>query len=378
MFRLNLCLRACVPACLLAMLFAFTACSDSTSLEPEASAEVNLPQPTELNQTLKTLAQATSRLVEEPEFRVWLKAEALKQFDGDYDVLWQHHLDHQFPDGQTLRAKLANALDEQYGSPKAAAEQLDRWMASYPVLQFAVPVHIEDWEAETEVIPVAYQAEDAETSAVNHIEAFQSGREHGQLSLRVDPVSPVAVVGLNERKNYVDQGEQQDQKYPTVNSARQDGDPLNLHQINIPNLNAIEFWTHGKPEFRFRVFRGDGGRYDSGIPKNEFKPARSLVNDHDDWYVMNIPILPSWDWAIYGNLLTMHWIEEDNDGDPEDEVTITHTLNDPNGSSLTFTFNISEHDDDMGSASISTSDAANSPGDVEYYRTATIRWYMDR
>lgn len=57
-----------------------------------------------------TLAQATSHLVEDPEFRIWLKAEALKQFDGDYDVLWQHHLDHQFPDGQTLRAKLANAL----------------------------------------------------------------------------------------------------------------------------------------------------------------------------------------------------------------------------------------------------------------------------
>ena len=152
------------------MLFAFTACSDSTPLEPEATAEVQLPQPTELNQTLKTLAQATSRLVEEPEFRIWLKAEALKQFDGDYDVLWQHHLDHRFSDGQTLRAKLANALAEQYGSPKAAGEQLDRWMAAYPVLQFAVPVNIEDWEAETAAIPVAYQAGDNDSS-VTHVQS---------------------------------------------------------------------------------------------------------------------------------------------------------------------------------------------------------------
>ena len=44
MFLNKINLRAYVPTCLLAMLFAFTACSDTTSLEPEASAEVNLPQ----------------------------------------------------------------------------------------------------------------------------------------------------------------------------------------------------------------------------------------------------------------------------------------------------------------------------------------------
>ncbi len=301
------------------MLFAFTACSDSAPLEPEATVEVQLPQPTELNQTLKTLAQATSRLVEEPEFRTWLKAEALKQFDGDYDVLWQHHLDHRFSDGQTLRAKLANALAEQYDSPKAAAEQLDRWMEAYPVLQFAVPVHIEDWEAEMVAIPVTYAAEDAEDSTVHSIEVFSQENIAAKLSLSDAPESPVIVVGLSERCG--DNGEILDflsEKSSSILPASKsfdEGQVIELWQVNVPDLNKWESWLYGKPEFwcsaRGAYIPSQGSNaiaftlqeFTFTGKRNKFEPS--------DWFQLNEPLWYAWNDDLPGRIISLNFRETD-------------------------------------------------------------------
>ena len=114
MFLLTNRSRVYLLVCALGLLFILSSCSTPATISPsdveEGNASMQLPKATELTLALKDIAQATAILAEDPEFRVWLKDEAMKQFDGDYDVLWQHHLNHQFPDGQSLRAKMVEAL----------------------------------------------------------------------------------------------------------------------------------------------------------------------------------------------------------------------------------------------------------------------------
>jgi hypothetical protein len=188
------------------------------------------------------------------------------------------------------------------------------------------------------------------------------------------PNHPVIAIGLNERggKRIADIGTEEGVVSGT-RSTRVDGDPLELSQINIPDLNAIETWVNGKPEFRLRIVNSTGSKvFDSGEPANKFNPTRSLVNDPAIWYVMSFEVLNSWSFSNQGNTLGMHWVEVDG-GTVSTTVEQTFTVKNDDGttSSAKYIYTISNHDDDLGFVTINNSDIIWAE-----YQTASIRWYM--
>jgi hypothetical protein len=63
-----------------------------------------------------------AKTLKDKEVRTFIKSEALKQFDGDYDVLYKNVAEYSFTDGKKFKDKLA-----QSGSDKSGRSYL-----SYP------------------------------------------------------------------------------------------------------------------------------------------------------------------------------------------------------------------------------------------------------
>ena len=105
--------------CLMAgLLLSLTSCNSSEKVEPQQSPvkETTLEQyqkeTAKVNKDLEQVALALSKLAVDHEVRAFLKAEALKQVDGDYDVFYAHAAQHRFSDGQTFAEKLvAQGID---------------------------------------------------------------------------------------------------------------------------------------------------------------------------------------------------------------------------------------------------------------------------
>lgn len=255
------------------------------------------------------MAEATSLLMKDANFRTWLKEEALQQFDGDYDVLIQHHLDHKFLDGESLRDKLTQSYVSMGTSEKVVAT----FLSDNPLIQFAVPVNIEKWNAENEVVSVSYVADDFEDETVSHIETFFADKEVEFLSTKVDPEVPVVVVGMNERVKA--DGSLRDHVKETLSQTsthryRQDGDEERLWQVNVPNMGAIEGWLAGKPEFRVVSVFGNGTYTDKFLPSKNRGDFNSN-NGNNGWVHYNFLTANSWDWSVQSTQYTQEWIEED-------------------------------------------------------------------
>lgn len=77
--------------------------------------------------------------LKDQEVRKTLKLEALKQFDGDYDILYKNFANRSFTDGKKFKDKLAP-----FGSGKDArtwtetAERLNLIVDAFPIMGFSV------------------------------------------------------------------------------------------------------------------------------------------------------------------------------------------------------------------------------------------------
>lgn len=291
----------------------------------------------------------------------------MEQFDGDYDILLSTLLEVDL-----FREDLVHAFALQNGITKNESQNhFESLIEEYPLLNISVPIHCEEWDVKNFIPPVIPIPVDLDEKKNMIFKGFYSNNKTQAFSSFVIPEIPVIAIGINERG-----GEPIDQRHETSLTnlrARTDGAQLKLWQINIPDLNAIEVWINGKPEFRFRVFSSQGNSvYDSGTPAGIFKPNRSEVDDPGSWYVMNVSILASWTFANQGNTLAMHWIEVDG-GTTDVEITESFTIKDANGNSVTstYTFDRRNHDDDLGNVTINNTDPT-----WALYETATIRWYM--
>jgi hypothetical protein len=277
--------------------------------------------------------------------REWVKSEALKQFDGDYSVLWMHHLDFSFFDGQSLRTKIIMGLAKYNQQPEV---KFSRLMEDYPTLQFSVPVNVEKWDAENDIPLTTYCASDFEDSSVAMIECYRSGDVATTLSTKQDPAVPVVVVGLNERVNPDGRLDPPaDVSSPASKTFRNDLESESIWQINVPNISAIEGWVAGKPEFRFRMNLASGDTVRKKLspqnkPRSEFTPS--------NWVQYHFEVLATWDWSTMGQHYVMHWWEDDADDN--------------------WTWDV---DDYLESAMITRHDYC-----WEDYNTgAGIRWYME-
>ncbi|MCU0451412.1 MAG: hypothetical protein MUC97_16480 [Bernardetiaceae bacterium] len=167
-----------------------------TNAKPDAAEQARL------DQLKKDFGQALARaLAQEPGLRRLIKAEAVKQFNHEYDVLY--HLVKQDPvraDGTTFRQVLLQYLQTPERPAGRAAALLAQMERELPLLTILVPelpegsFSAETWDPDTQVPMVGLRIWDNEGVPI-----LKGNGEEFFLPFKYTPGFPVVVVKDNER-----------------------------------------------------------------------------------------------------------------------------------------------------------------------------------
>ena len=137
----------------------------------------------QVGQIALALSKATAANVG---LRKLIGEKALKQFDGDYDVLMEHIVDEpiEISDAEVATKAGTNQMDfksliEAYLPAEAKTKAgetplLQQLMEDYPELQIAVPVHAEEWDPEQFSPPVVFNLLDKDVEKLPTIPGFDA------------------------------------------------------------------------------------------------------------------------------------------------------------------------------------------------------------
>ena len=150
----------------------------------------------ENNVSLKNFASVLSKAVyENKELRLFIKEQALEQFDKDYDVFYPFVKNEIVADGKTFRDIIL-----QYSTPS----ELGQIEQKYPMLNILVPdwawigcFSINSWDATLNDVCVGYDTQEKEKPL------FFNGEEIGQLPELSLPTFATLIVKNNERMKLV-------------------------------------------------------------------------------------------------------------------------------------------------------------------------------
>ena len=244
--------------------------STATVVDAKSSSISAKKEIVEVEEFAKRLAAS----LKEEEMRTFLKDEASKQFDGDYDILVSNVIDTKVGD-ESFDDKIKGGIE----NSNARTNNVVDAATKNPKLNISVPVLIEDWDDQKKqpLVAVSMGAVEGETK---FIKAYDSNGKEYLLDAETEPDVPVIVVGNNERmgKEY-----QQGATENTTN-AKTFGRMQQVKYIRCPNLKKIESWYFGGPEIRF-----DGVVYNnnSSSTTQAFKVTRTPSRDEaSDGYTM--------------------------------------------------------------------------------------------
>ena len=158
---------------------------------------------TELDQNRADFAKALAQSFNSSNVREFIKNEASKQFDGDFDILYGKTKDAKIG-GKTLEEAVAKYL-----VPKGSRVDKKAFLADIvskdPLLNIGVPVNIDNWNTANYKPLVAVLTEEYDDQKTSHILAYDSeGNEHW-IDAKNRPENTVVVVGWNERLKTLEQ-----------------------------------------------------------------------------------------------------------------------------------------------------------------------------
>lgn len=198
---------------------------------------------TEYNEMMKSIAVAVSEtMVESSEFRHLLKTEALKMFDGDYDILLTKisNVEISRNDGnlkdsdEKIKVKDLLGVKITEGSKlKSGGNILDELTAAFPLLQIAIPVHAEDWVPEEYIPTVTFLPEEYSDATTEILTGYDKDGNLAYLDVRNEPDVPVIVISQNERA---------DNTNPLPDSYPVPSTPVNL-AASLTNTGIRLSWT---------------------------------------------------------------------------------------------------------------------------------------
>jgi hypothetical protein len=154
-----------------------------------------------------------SAIREDDSFRNMIREEALKMFDGDYDVLMsdfakmkinsQHPMSKSggFTVGDLLQEHM-NGVSSSKGS-KGATALIDELIEEYPYLQISVPVNAEEWNSEGYVPLVTFIPGEYDEATTDEVVAYTVEGDTVALDAVEPPEEPVIVISMNERVDVV-------------------------------------------------------------------------------------------------------------------------------------------------------------------------------
>ncbi len=359
------------------ILVVFACEKDEDLITPQEEAEVTTDEVAKETHTapeaLNQFAELVHQALKKPAFRKFLRAENGRRVDGDYNMLIGFSRNREVIPGVELIQFFRN-LERETLNPTALADGTltDRILEDYPLVQLAIPAHMDVFDPEMDMPILGIKGPDFTEARHDTILGLDARGKTVVLSTEVVPNEPVVVLGINERMKFeagqytLDPGLISTEGFdipgfpggPTIivppggsggsggpggddNTGGGSGEPgsgpcqrnygftLYLDRLKSENLSAVESWISGAPEFRLYVY----GAEESGfsleakmVYNNLFEPnKRDDVNNK--WWSVNTRLF-NW-YNSLEPIVYFYWIEE-NGGlfDPEassikiDNVTI--------------------------------------------------------
>lgn len=360
-------------ACMIAGgMLSLNSCDDKSNLEPSPKSVVTptLGEIINVNE-LDEIAKALAASMGDESVRALIKTEALKKFDGDFDILYQKIGD------QNVGGKTLNAVLNENGRKNGASRTVPiaQLAAQMPLLNISVPVNIEKWNTGSfePLVVIASSIKDDEKLKL--IKAYDKNGKVYMLDAQKAPDYPVIVVGLNERTTFKN-GKvvlRTDLIFPKKPSSARGNNEIiydgggsgdggggggtctALYSSGIVlkgyksgNISAIESWFNGGPEIRMTCASSDQNGNSVNIfgqtQGNYHNPDRSWVDN--TWWDLN-DYLFNWQ-QYYGDMVTFVLWEEDYGTFVNLPVTVKGKFYGVEISS-TFTINLSDDNEWIGS-----------------------------
>lgn len=204
-------------------------------------------------QLKKDFGLALAKIMSEnQDVRTFIRSEALKKIDHDYDVVYQLVKAEKINNGKTL---------EEYLSEYISKENLDKIDSQIPTLTIFVPnlgdeyFSAESWNVEKDIPVVAIR-----TTETNDVPIIKASGEEWVLEAQYTPISPIVVLKENERLATTNQD--------STISLRSAGSGSSLYFIDEVFDNTTE-----KSDIKIR-----SGRYpDTPTPAADLNPEITKV-----------------------------------------------------------------------------------------------------
>jgi hypothetical protein len=151
---------------------------------------------------LDAVAKSLAASLADQSVRTLVKSEALKKFDGDFNVLYQAIENKSVAGGQTLSTLMDKNVTTTNVDSRTSLASLAEQM---PLLNISVPVNIDKWnensfEPLVVVSPSSFIKDETKLTVVKAYD--KNGKVH-LLDAKKAPTFPVVVVGISERAEIV-------------------------------------------------------------------------------------------------------------------------------------------------------------------------------
>jgi len=186
-----------IHALILLIIFVFSSC-EKNNVIPTVNSAANKPVSSTIagdpdDQLKKAFGKSLAKaLGDSKELRDFIKSEALKKFDKDYDVLYHLIKDQKLSNGKSIHEFLLPYFDSK--------ETLERAESNLPLLTIFIPelpresFSAQQWDTESQIPDVAIALTNS-----NDVTLINATGEESMLEARFIPGFPVVVIKNNER-----------------------------------------------------------------------------------------------------------------------------------------------------------------------------------
>lgn len=309
-------------------------------------------------------AKMLAATLKDKEVRKFLKDEANKKFDGDFDILFSKIAKNEIS-GFSMESKMKSNEKKGSSSFLSATKNVK--------LNISIPVLIEKWDDKKQ-IPLVAVAVNAEEDT-KYIKAFDHTGKVYLIDNINEPNLPVIVIGENERMDFESNNLINYPNTMTKGARIQNINCVSPFRINGKNerwkgmklsssgLSNIEVWSKGAPEILVDIFAPTSGGWNSvlkigGSGGSKYEPTNR--NDiKDKWWYGNGGNLDvamfNWNTATIAKTVKFYFWERDEQtnvsktislsgsykipatqGFPETTVTINQTASYPGDSDTIF------------------------------------------
>jgi len=269
---------------------------------------------------IRKFALSLAKSLNKKEVRSYLKTEASKQFDGDYDILFSNQK-------ATILGKKA-FQDILFASGDLNFSDLEDLIKISPKLNIAIPINFEKWNSDSQAPVVTYLGSDYEENVTKTLLGFDYNGHKYNIDAIEEPNVPVIVIGMNERvdddynvrKGFL-QNFGADIVIKAVNAKtmacttpfRTNRTWERLHQVNM-NVKAYEGWAKGKAELKFKCFAPTSSS-PAGFTSNFYSTDEiNVYRDQSNEWINREFAMFLWDNSTYTGSVMFYFYEYEGNG----------------------------------------------------------------